>query len=133
MPGEAFCMGDYFCGGYFRSPCGSGAFLLHPAHHGCGLPKSGVSISAFSKYGSGVRIGANRFSPRGIRMDLHADRLRVSGVLCFGPLTPIGCDIMGPFRWVPGMECRPANQITTQRSSGTWRGGAAERVARSDF
>ena len=56
-------MGDYFCGGYFRSPCGSGAFLLHPAHHGCGLPKSGVSISAFSKYGSGVRIGANRFSP----------------------------------------------------------------------
>ena len=98
-----------------------------------GSRKVGFPISACSKYGSGVRIGANRFSPRGIRMDLPADRLRVSGVLRFGPLTPIGYDIMGPFLWVPGMECRPANQITTQRSSGTWRGGAAERAVRSDF
>ena len=85
-----------------------------------GSRKVEFPISAFSKYGSGVRIGANRFSPRGIRMDLHAD-------------PPIGYDIMGPFLWVPGMECRPANQITTQRSSGTWRGGAAEGAARSDF
>ena len=38
-----------------------------------GSRKVEFPISAFSKYGSGVRIGANRFSPRGIRMDLPAD------------------------------------------------------------
>ena len=42
-----------------------------------GSRKVEFPISAFSKYGSGVRIGANRFSLRGIRMDLHADPHRL--------------------------------------------------------
>ena len=126
-------MGDYFCGWYFRCQSEEKTLAVIPAVHRAGAARScsirlitdagsrkvEFPISAFSKYGSGVRIGANRFSPGEF------------GWIC--TLTPIGYDIMGPFLWVPGMECRPANQITTQRSSGTWRGGAAEWAARSDF
>ena len=56
-----------------RSPCGSGAFLLHPAHHGCGLPKSGVSHLRFLKIWLRGADRGQPFQPRGIRMDLHAD------------------------------------------------------------
>lgn len=63
-------------------------------------------ISAFQKSGSAIEIGKNRFSPQGVRLDLHAPGLRAEGALAFGPLTPIGYDIMGPFRFVPFMECR---------------------------
>ena len=52
------------------------------------------------------RIGRNVLCSRQIRLDLHTPSLQAEGNVRFGPLTPLRYDIMGPFRFVPGMECR---------------------------
>lgn len=39
-------------------------------------------------------------------MDLHADGISAVGDVRFGDLSPLDYDIMGPFRYVPFMECR---------------------------
>ncbi len=54
----------------------------------------------------GVRIGENVFDAGGIRMKLKNTACTVEGAVYFGRLTPIRYDIMGPFRYVPFMECR---------------------------
>lgn len=113
-------MGDYFCGWYFRCQCDSQTLAVIPAVHKSGAEQScsiqlitdhasrniSFPITDFQKRGPVVQIGENRFSPQEMRLELHAAGLRASGSLQFGPLTPIGYDIMGPFCWVPGMECR---------------------------
>lgn len=113
-------MHDYFCGWYFRCQSDSNTLAVIPAVH---RSKEGQSCSIqlitetaswnvrflssdFRKRGAEIQIGPNCFSSRGVRLELDAAGLRASGYLRFGPLTPIGYDIMGPFRWVPGMECR---------------------------
>lgn len=53
-----------------------------------------------------IRIGRNVFCSRQIRIHLHTSLLQIEGHVRFGPLTPLRYDIMGPFRFVPGMECR---------------------------
>lgn len=52
-----------------------------------------------------VRIGENTFSKHGIRLAIHQDSLSLHGSVSFGPILPICSDIMGPFRWLPNMEC----------------------------
>ncbi len=58
-----------------------------------------VSASPFT-----VRIGENVFSTRGIRCVLP--ELNCAAAVLFGRQTPLRYDAMGPFRFVPGMECR---------------------------
>lgn len=53
-----------------------------------------------------VRLGGQMFGPKGIRLDLDAKGIRCRGWLRYGPLTPPESDVMGPFRFVPFMECR---------------------------
>lgn len=53
-----------------------------------------------------IRIGASVFGPRGCRLRVDVPGLQVRGRLLYGPLTPPAADIMGPFRYVPGMQCR---------------------------
>ena len=53
-----------------------------------------------------ARLEQNRFSPQGIDLHLHSDHCHVEGQLRFGPPTPFPHDIMGPFRFVPFLECR---------------------------
>ena len=77
-----------------------------------------------------MQIGENIFSKSGIRLNLEAGRQQmavasgisgtdslgfvcadtrcIKGILRFGPFTAPAYDIMGPFRFVPGMECRHA-------------------------
>ena len=55
--------------------------------------------------GSGLRVGGSFFSKKGIQLDINQDELTIRGTLRYGPFTPIGGDIMGPFRFFP-MECR---------------------------
>ena len=52
-----------------------------------------------------VQIGENTFSEQGIRIGIQKDDLSLRGNVSFGPLPSIGSDIMGPFRWLPNMEC----------------------------
>lgn len=51
-------------------------------------------------------IGENQFGKEGIHLAIRASQLTVKGKLIFGPLCPLKYDIMGPFAFVPFMECR---------------------------
>ena len=53
-----------------------------------------------------IMIGNNVFSRRGIKVNLKTKELSLQGVIRFGPLTPIRYSIMGPFQFMPFMECR---------------------------
>ncbi|MGI6200086.1 MAG: tocopherol cyclase family protein [Christensenellales bacterium] len=54
----------------------------------------------------GATIGENRFSAQGLELNIHTPALTCTGALFYGPFTKAGGDIMGPFRFLPGMECR---------------------------
>lgn len=113
-------MRSYFCGWYFRCQSDSQTLAIIPAVHKTKQAQSCsiqlitdaaswnvcFSISAFRKTGAVIEIGKNRFCAQGIRLDLQTPTLHAEGSLQFGPYTPIGYDIMGPFRWMPFMECR---------------------------
>lgn len=53
-----------------------------------------------------IRIADNHFDENGMRLCLRTPDLSAVGSVRFGPLSPIRYDIMGPFRYVPFMECR---------------------------
>ena len=58
-----------------------------------------------------IILDRNFFNKTGISLDFHKDGLSVKGNVRFGFLSEIGTsrfapDIMGPFSYVPGMECR---------------------------
>lgn len=46
------------------------------------------------------------FSDKGIRLNIKTDDITAQGMLKFGSLSPIRYDIMGPFKFVPFMQCR---------------------------
>lgn len=65
---------------------------------------------AFSEFAAsrerfGVKIGENLFGERGIRLHLNTKELSLHGTIRYGRLSPIQYDIMGPFRFVPFLEC----------------------------
>ena len=51
-------------------------------------------------------IGENIFCDRGMKLAINRPGFEVEGKLWFRELTPLKYDIMGPFAWVPFMECR---------------------------
>lgn len=53
-----------------------------------------------------ARLDRSLFSPRGIHLDLRDPQCCAWGNVWFGPPSPIRYDIMGPFAWVPFLECR---------------------------
>lgn len=65
-----------------------------------------------------VKIGDNVFSEKGIKLNIAADALTVRGTLRFGKLSPIRYDIMGPFKFVPLMQCRHSVYSMSHRVSG---------------
>ena len=60
----------------------------------------------FHHTGKHISIGENHFGENGIRLSVHTPELTVRGRLSFGPLFPLNYDIMGPFAFVPFLECR---------------------------
>ena len=63
-------------------------------------------IDVFQRTKRNIFIGENRFGEKGIRLTIHTPQLNIRGKLDFGPLCPLKYDIMGPFAFVPFMECR---------------------------
>lgn len=53
-----------------------------------------------------VRVGNQLFSDRGVRVDLNTPELQCKGIIRYGTLDPPESDVMGPFRFVPLLECR---------------------------
>ena len=58
-------------------------------------------VPGLSVDGGVIRAGECQFSQSGCKIDLPG----VRGEIAYGPLTPLGTDIMGPFRFFP-MQCR---------------------------
>lgn len=57
-----------------------------------------------------IRVGGNHFSPEGIELDLDDGSSRIRGRFTYGPFTrfktPLWSPgVMGPYSFVPGMEC----------------------------
>lgn len=66
------------------------------------LPFSGFHVCPYGP----IYIGNQVFGERGIKVDLNTPEIRCKGNIRYGPLTPPQSDVMGPFRFVPFMECR---------------------------
>lgn len=61
-------------------------------------------LTEYSSYGI-MRIGKNRFSKKGIIIDIEQEDIIIKGRIRYSGLTPLKYDIMGPFQVFP-MECR---------------------------
>lgn len=115
--------GPYFEGWYFRHQAPDGAALaLIPALHIDADGRRTSSIQVISDQGTWtadfpgaafqasqgvfqVWLGGNLFNRKGVWLDLHAPGLTLRGEVRYGPFTPLKSDIMGPFRFLPAMEC----------------------------
>jgi hypothetical protein len=64
-----------------------------------------------------IRIGENLFREDGILLNLRSPD--ISGRLCYGPFSAPDTDIMGPFRFVPAMQCRHGVLSFAHRISGS--------------
>lgn len=65
-----------------------------------------------------AKLGRNIFSQNGIKLNISTKELSVHGTLKFGKLTPIRYDIMGPFKYVPFMQCRHSVYSMAHRVDG---------------
>lgn len=118
-------MKHYFCGWYFKCQSDHNTLAVIAAFH---KSREGKSCSVqlitdegvwnipytreclkylvSSRNALSAAIGSNLFCSKGVKLHLHTEGLDADGTLYFGPFTPIRYDIMGPFRYVPFMECR---------------------------
>lgn len=113
-------MRDYFCGWYLKCQNENQTIALIPAYHIANGKKScSIQVisddaswnvlfpySEFRMHDAGVDIGNTHFRREGVRLELCTPELTAMGSLTFGPFMPIRYDIMGPFQYVPFMECR---------------------------
>ena len=113
-------MKDYFCGWYFKCQSDTQTLAVIPAIHkskderSCSIQvitdTASQNIlfpySEFQKSGFNISIDENKFSKNGFSLNINTPELSVIGSVHFGSFSPIKYDIMGPFRYVPFMECR---------------------------
>lgn len=113
-------MCNYFCGWYFRCQSDQQTLAVIPSVHRTKESKFCTiqlitdtqsfqvpfPYSDFQKQGNQICIAGNRFGNEGITLDIQTPELRANGSVRFGQFTPIKYDIMGPFRYVPFMQCR---------------------------
>lgn len=115
-----FPMGNYFCGWYFRCQSERQTLAIIPSFH---KTKEGnfsaiqfisdteafnveFPYSDYHKDDDQIIIADNRFSRDGITLDIQTTDLCVIGSLRFSSIIPIQYDIMGPFKYVPFMQCK---------------------------
>ena len=115
-------MHNYFCGWYFKFQSNTQTLAVIPAFH---RSKEGLSASIqfitdhnawnipFSyhqffqdKNKFQIALGNNHFSKDGIKLSLHTTDYSIEGSLLFGAFSPIRYDIMGPFQYIPFLQCR---------------------------
>ncbi len=119
-------MKNYFYGWYLKCQSGTQTVAIIPAVHETNGNKT-YSIQIITeemawnqrftqgkmqivqKKGNLYRtwqIGKNTFGQNGLYLDIDSQKLKVKGCLRFSNHMPIKYDIMGPFAFVPCMECR---------------------------
>lgn len=115
-------MREYFSGRYFKCQSKDKTVaVIHAYHRANGKASCSIQIITDSgawnavfpcdvysedKKNGTVRIGGNYFGTDKMALDIDDGALSAHGSVFFGALTPIKYDIMGPFRFVPFMQCR---------------------------
>ena len=111
---------NYFCGWYYRCQSDHQTLAIIPSFHKtkdsefCTIQlitdthafHGQFPYTDFQEHGDQITIGNNRFGASGISLDMHTPEFQVAGTVRFGAFTPIKYDIMGPFQYVPFMQCR---------------------------
>ncbi len=112
-------MGSVFGGWYYRIQSDTDTLAIIPAYHK-NENNQFCSIQMITKENSwyvsfpyeylrqndfNMKIGLNYFSEDGITLNLESKNIKAFGKLKFGPFTHIKYDIMGPFHYIPYMEC----------------------------
>lgn len=97
-------MQRHFCGWYFKCQSDTQTLAVIPATHGGSRSVQLISDNGVWSFSKG--LGSSTFSDGGFRLDLHENGVAAEGTVIFGALSPIRYDIMGPFRFVPLMQCR---------------------------
>lgn len=126
----------YFEGWYLKHQKGSKTIALIPAFHIDNKGKRTASIqivtndnshSIYFKKGRFkvnpnlfcVKVGDNVFSEKGISVNIKTKGIAVKGKLKYSSLTLLESDIMGPFQYIPFMQCNHGVLSLTHRLKGT--------------
>lgn len=113
-------MNGYFYGWYFKNQSDRQTLAVIPAVHGAGRARTcsiqfitadntwtiSYPFQLFHKKEDCLFIGENRFGRNGLHLQIDTPQLKAEGNLRFSNLSPLKYDIMGPFVFVPFMECR---------------------------
>lgn len=109
-------MRNAFCGWYFKCQSPEHTLAVIPAFHSgggsiqlitdTGAWHAGFPASRLSRKGHLISLGENCFDTSGFTLRLDTPEISAFGAVHFGDLLPLRYDIMGPFRYVPFMECR---------------------------
>lgn len=138
-------MKRYFKGWYFKQQNENGTVGVIPAIH---VDKNGNKTASIqiiteggamcdfypfesfhsSNTGLSVNIANNFFSDRGMIISIKNDRFSAEGSLCFTNLYPPEYDIMGPFKYIPFMECRHSVFSLSHRVHGKLRINGREYI-----
>lgn len=113
-------MYNYFCGWYFRCQSDNQTLAVIPSIHKT-RESSFCTIqmitdteafhvqfpySDYKKDRQSIKISENQFDSDGITLNIASPGLCACGSIRFGAFTPIMYGIMGPFKYVPFMQCR---------------------------
>lgn len=113
-------MRNFFCGWYFRCQSDRQTLAIIPSVHKtresdfCTIQlitdtEAFHVLLPYTDYrngGNGITIADNHFGKEGIGLDIQTPDLRAFGSIGFSAFTPLRYDIMGPFQYVPFLQCR---------------------------
>lgn len=116
-------MKNYFEGWYFKNNIGNKTISFIPAIHADISRQKTASIEVITndftkmvEYPAEffkadrdfivISIANNVFSRRGIQLDIDDGDLKIKGSLVYNDFTPPLYDIMGPFAYIPFLQCR---------------------------
>lgn len=126
-------MRSFFYGWYLKCQSDTQTLAVIPAIHQTGRKRTcsiqiitddnawiiPFAADSFHQTRKNISIGNNRFGESGIHLAIHTPELNAEGTLNFGSLSPLKYDIMGPFAFVPFMECRHSVWSMKHTVSGT--------------
>lgn len=105
-----------FCGRYFKCQSDTQTLAVISAVHGGS--RSVQIITDDSVWNFSHCPDHCHFSDAGFSLDLCENGVSAAGEVRFGPLSPIRYDIMGPFRFMPFMQCRHSVYSMRHRADG---------------
>ena len=111
---------DYFKGWYFKCSANNKTIAVIPAYHRNNRKETAslqiimddsvfnIPFDSLEYYEKPlcIKLGNCVFSEKGIELNIRYDKLTIMGRLQFHKLSPIRYDIMGPFHFIPFMQCR---------------------------